>query len=326
LQSPVLLPLTVARVYSWLSENDHFIKVADGTHRVLKQDNFGITVKEEEGGNTSRKPEELKYWCRMCGMHPSVHLIHSDVKMESLDNEESKPKTTGIHNQTLSILSSDDSCTIVPGVLQIVKLPKFNVQHLVGDGKDCLDRKNAGSILASPHALVSAADPRLILYIRRLVENLSLSRFRPLMKPANDGRYSFYPLGELGEQRLDVEKNLAPYALLTLVTRSFVRVLVERGLEVANRDKALSTGLSSSKRPRVNRRINETIAKTGRMLTPTHILSGILTRGRGRGSYQDPLDTVVLLCLSKLGVTVDTEQFTPSRQGELEPLVKLEEL
>ncbi|KAF8170097.1 hypothetical protein BJ912DRAFT_861486 [Pholiota molesta] len=48
LQSPVLLPLTVARIYSWLSENDHFIKVADGTHRVLKQDNLGSRLRKRK--------------------------------------------------------------------------------------------------------------------------------------------------------------------------------------------------------------------------------------------------------------------------------------
>ncbi|KAF9474325.1 hypothetical protein BDN70DRAFT_997132 [Pholiota conissans] len=321
LENTALLPLTVAEVYSWLSENNHFIKVAEKAQPITKNEIAKVVVKKEDGDVSQAK--ELERWCRICGMHPLLHLIRNDIKTEALDNEEPKLEISERQHQNLSILCAEDSCTIVPRLLQIAKFPMLDIRQLTEDGMGRPTRNTARHVNASPHALVSVADPHLLLSIRRMVENLGLSKFRPLLKIGDtEQNPSLYPLTELGQNRPGVEKNLAPYALLTLVTKSFVRALVDRGLEVANRDKVLSTGLSSSKRSKGNRKG----AKPNRMLTPTHILSGILTRGRGRGSSQDPLDTVVLLCLSKLGVAVDPESLVPSRQGELEPSVKLEEL
>jgi hypothetical protein len=135
-----------------------------------------------------------------------------------------------------------------------------------------------------------------------------------------------YPTDQLGKHRSDIEKNVAPLGLLSLFTKEFIRVLVTRGLEVANRDNIIATStMASSKKGK--RSMEKTASKPLRILTPTHILSEILTRGRGRGSTMDPLDTVVLLCLSKLGIGVDPDY---SRhlccQGEgATPLIKLED-
>ena len=44
-----------------------------------------------------------------------------------------------------------------------------------------------------------------------------------------------------------------------------------------------------------------------RMLTPTHILSGLLTRGQGRETKRHPVDPYLLLGLSRLGVVIDDD-------------------
>ena len=288
---------------------------------------MGLLIKEEicepaiKGeGNQRHKEPKPSPWCRICGLDLSRHAAMDAVKTEPSPVKEEKPSVRSQQYTNQSILASDNTCPIVPRSLQLAKLPRIDIQQPMTIERGGLDRTIVHSIVESPQALVSAADPRLTLRIRQLVENLGLSNFRPALKTAENP--TIYPIDTLGKHHLDIRESVAPYALLALLTKSFVRVLVERGLEVANRDKIIAAGLPSLKPQKGNRRV-QTIQS--RMLTPTHILSGILTRGRGRCTSPTPLDTVVLLCLSKLGVAADPDIPEAESQDESLPRVKLEQ-
>lgn len=292
--------------------------MGDSAGVFVKQEISGPAIKEET--SQSQKEPETSPWCRICGMDLSRHAAMDAVKIEPSNIKEEKPSVRSQQYTAPSILASDNTCPIVPRALQLAKLPRIDIRHSMTIERRGPDRTRVYSMVGSPQALVSAADPRLTLHIRRLVENLGLSKFRPRLKTAENP--TIYPIDALGGHHLEIRNTVAPYALLALVTKSFVRVLVERGLEVANRDKIIGAGLSSSRPQKGNRRGQATAS---RMLTPTHILSGILTRGRGRCTSPDALDTVVLLCLSKLGVAADPDTPEAGSQDEPLPRVKLEE-
>ncbi|KAF8958354.1 hypothetical protein BDZ97DRAFT_62449 [Flammula alnicola] len=318
LQDQTLVPLTAADVYSWLSDNGHFPKVTEEIERpLIKQE---ISEVKEEESNALQGNEELNHWCRICGMDTLAHTKSNSIMMEHSETEETKPRALTQAHEGRAILAPDGACGIMPRALQIAKLPRLDIQQLTAGEKSHPDSGRARPAVMDRESLVSVADPLLTLSIRGLVDSLRLSKFRALSKTADAGRHTpSYPLDGLGDHRLDIEKNLAPYGLLALVTKSFVRVLVERGLEVANPDKVVSAGVPLSTFQEANAKASAALPKTTRMLTPTHILSGILTQGRGRSNSHDALDAVVPLFLSKLGIAVDPDTSASSCQGELKP-------
>jgi hypothetical protein len=82
----------------------------------------------------------------------------------------------------------------------------------------------------------------------------------------------------------DIERNLAPFSLLAVIARLFIRLLVERGVEVVKGDKRGGNGAAFFSKYEKKRDGGITS-----MLTPTHILRGIRE-----------LDNV-LWCLTRLG-------------------------
>ncbi|KIM40462.1 hypothetical protein M413DRAFT_161899 [Hebeloma cylindrosporum] len=318
-----LVPLTVGEVYSWLSTNGHLCKVNSEVDK-------GPQVKQElseDGAKSSHLPtnKHAVTWCRICGLEISKHRTRNNLKLE--DENPAKPISNVPNADT--ILTSDEACTIVPRALHITKLPRIDVRLPLSDIEPRIKDNRSERLALQYRPLVSAPDPFFLLSVHKLVDDLGLSSFRHLTVPAESRKdFPSYPIDQLGKHRLDIEKNLAPLGLLSLFTKEFIRVLVTRGLEVANRDNtiAASTIAPRSSSKKRNRSMQATESKPPRVLTPTHILSGILTRGRGRGPTQDSLDTVVLLCLSKLGIGVDSDSRRSCCQGEgATPLVKRED-
>ena len=306
--------------------NGHFCKVDSEIDKRPQ-------IKQElsEDGKRGTHPPTNKHvatWCYICGLETSKHQTRNSFKMEQLGDENLAKPISNVPNAD-AILTSDETCTIVPRVLHITKLPRIDVRLPLSDREPRTKGKDSGCLTRQYRPVVSAPDPFFLLSVHRLVDDLGLSSFRHLSVPAESRKgFPSYPIDQLGEYRMDIEKNLAPLGVLSLFTKEFIRVLVTRGLEVANRDNTIvvSTAAPRSSNKKRNRSTQGTDSKPPRVLTPTHILSGILTRGRGRGPTQDPLDTVVLLCLSKLGIGVDSDSRHTCCQGEgATPLVKVED-
>ena len=122
--------------------------------------------------------------------------------------------------------------------------------------------------------LVAITTPAFTLAVRDVVTSLKLRAFPQC-------RSSPFPLIELGGNATEIDSHMAPFALMSVVTMSFIRILVKGGLRIADQD------FSSDDDSRRNVR--------AQLLTPSHILRGLYnSTGSEVGA--------VLLCMARLGV------------------------
>ena len=327
-QSESTVDLSVADVYYWMSENKYFPResaVEVENPAVAKKENAGVKqeAKEEFLDSIPEQSSPLHRWCPICGIDTSLHSTTKFVKYEDLGEDEKRRAHSAHGCNKMSILAPDDVCHVVPRVLQIAKLPRIDIRRLLMNG-DSPDEpppsllRNDTAMTLEDRSLVSAADSNMTMWIRQLTEDLGLFRFEHSSK-ATDGPDSLptFPLDQFGDNKIDVERRLAPFALLALVTKQFAKRLVRDGMDVAERDNVIASGLAKGNRRRPKKK-----ATTQRLLTPTHVLSGILARGRGRASEEDGSDAVILSSLSKLGIGVEPDccapiPASPSRQGDI---------
>ena len=249
-----VISLSVGDVYSWLSENGHFSMLEDRNEHQTKND----------GNHSLQLKDRLERWCRICGLDVAEHLWGSVCKEGSTVQD--------VNTSNLIDLSrpiSANRCHIVPIELQTTSLPVFDIRRVIsGQTERIAVRSPTG--LYPAKALVAIGDPLLAVSISRIVNALGLKHFVPLEMTCDE-------MGRLG--KTDIERKLAPFSLLAVTARLFIRLLVERGLEVVTRDKKKRAGFFSKYE-------NE---RTTSMLTPTHILRGVRE-----------LDNV-LWCLARLG-------------------------
>jgi hypothetical protein len=175
--------------------------------------------------------------------------------------------------------------------LQRVQTPSSSFpQHSIG--QSLISR---GPLLTED--VVRVADPRLTLEVRRLIHRLDLPLFKP---PSNCG--SGLPLDQLGQTPREVDSELAPYSLITMCLRPFIRNIILSGLDVAKRQKGFA---NSQVFPRkASRKGAQDHESNVSLLTPAHLVTGI----RGHGRSRDPTDEAVLLCLSRLGTAFSSRQ------------------
>ncbi len=292
-----LIPLSVADVYFWLSEHGHFPKCGHGS-----------VSPKTTGDNHLGEGKEMKIWCQFCGLDTKLH--DGTTPFHEKEREEISTKIPEVDQK----LPLGARCTIVAPELQITKLPRVEVRRLL------LPKQAPSGPFVTPNNmdLLAVADPSITLSVCELTRLWNLhtfchSEFR------TDSEVPFFPLDILGRNKPEVEKRLSSHALLAVITEQFIRALVHRGLEVANRDKlrAVSTLSFRSK--------GKNPLNSDRILTPTHILSGIHSRGLGREAKRHPLDSLLLFSLSKLGVAVDDDIPATNRQGKSSLEIKEED-
>lgn len=255
-----VIPLSVGDVYSWLSENRHFpVMLEDGNEQ--------CETKKEENHPLQLRDRALERWCRICGLDVTVHL------WESVCKEGSAVQDMNMSNPVdLSRPKSDNRCHIVPIELQTTSLPVFDIRRVVSGHSERM-AVHSPTTLYPAKALVAIGDPLLAVSISRIVNALGLKHIVPLETTFDD-------MGKHG--KTDIERNLAPFSLLAVIARHFIRLLVERGLEVVTRDKKNGAGFFSKYEKKRD-------GGTTSMLTPMHILRGVRE-----------LDNV-LWCLARLG-------------------------
>ena len=255
-----IISLSVGDVYSWLSENGHFPVMLEDRNEQRKTNNDGNHLLQLKDG-------ALEPWCHICGLDIAAHL------WESVCKEGNAVQDMNINNPVdNSRARSANRCHIVPIELQTTSLPVFDIRRVIsGESERMAIYSPTG--LYPVKALVAIGDPLLTVLISRIVNALGLKHFLPLELTCDD-------MGKHG--KTDIERNLAPFSLLAVIARLFIRLLVERGLEVVTRDKKNGAGFFSKYEKKRDER-------TTSMLTPTHILRGVRE-----------LDNV-LWCLAKLG-------------------------
>ncbi|KAH9481504.1 hypothetical protein JR316_0006031 [Psilocybe cubensis] len=366
LNNPQLSPLSVGDVFWWMTETGCFLREKEKkpTKQNAKQNEHvqqelqseplveqKIKAEDEQrSASTNHSAPSVRKWCRVCGLEARNHetakfVVKAEDEMESLEDGNGGVKEGLVKESyagVVTLVSNQEECHIVPRVLQIAKLPNIDIRMLQEDSQPPTLTRNGVNktgtvkkVTLDAREIVAAADPKLMLSIQKSVSDLSLSTFRHLQESESSGE--LFPIDAIGAHRAEIESRLAPTALLAHLTKQFIRVLVQDGLEVAKRDRVIASGVvpaSSAPSQKGNRR-KKPNARVTVLLTPTHILSGILTRGRGRSSsssgvpVNNAVDAVILSSLSKLGIGVEDDSATPSCQGEgkgeSEARVKLEE-
>jgi hypothetical protein len=253
-------------------------------------------------------------WCRICGLDIKLHGANSHLSKKEEYKEDMLPSTQDADPKENPQVAPFTECSIVPPALQITRLPRIDVKRFV------LTDQTIGrgvNVTLDRATLLAAADPSMIQCIHSLTKQWKLDTFHGttsessyLIPPA------IMPLDKFGNNKRQVETHLAPHALLALLTRQFLRALVSRGLDVSNRDKAKA--LSARRKASRNQ-----VTDATRLLTPTHVLSGMLSRGLRREAKRDPMDAFLLLGLSRLGVAVDDDE-GPVGRPQNGPRIKLE--
>jgi hypothetical protein len=245
---------------SWLSENGHFLVI-------LEDQNEQRETKNNGNHPLQLKDRALERWCRICGLDVAAHLWESVCKEEYAVQD---MNTSNLAD--LSLPRSANRCHIVPIELQTTSLPVFDIRRAISGQSERM-AVHSPTGLYPAKALVAIGEPLLTVSISRIVNALGLKHFVPLVMTYDEMRRH----GKTG-----IERNLAPFSLLAVIARLFIRLLVERGLEVATRDKKNGASFFSKYEKKRDER-------TTSMLTPTHILRAVRE-----------LDNV-LWCLARLG-------------------------
>jgi hypothetical protein len=252
-----VISLSVGDVYSWLSENGHFPVMLEDRNRQRE-------TKNDENHPLQMRERALERWCRICGLDVAAHL------RESVYKEGDALQNMNMSNLVdLSRPKSDNRCYIVPIELQDTSLPVFDIRRVISGQSERM-AVHSPTGLYPAKVMVAIGDPLLTLSISRIVNALGLKHFVPLELTCDE-------MGKHG--KTDIERNFAPFSLLAVIARLFIRLVVERGLEVVTRDK--KAGFFSKYEKKRD-------GRTPSMLTPTHILRGVRE-----------LDNV-LWCLAKL--------------------------
>ncbi|KAF9533731.1 hypothetical protein CPB83DRAFT_831586 [Crepidotus variabilis] len=276
---PVLPGLSVGDVYCWLSENGHFPRPRNV-----------LTSRSDLATEASQSSS----WCWFCGLDSNTH------ETAILNKEKSDIFIAVQHPVAVT------GCPIVPPELQIMNLPPLNIDY---DTPPPEAKTAQPKISLEPQLLIDAADPSLECFIRGLVSKWRLRSFTRLYPTTkSNDETAIMPIDVLGGTPTILKHNLAPTALLALISRRLIHELIIRGLEVANRDKATALSSINSRGRRKN------LIKT-RHLTPTHILSGILTKGSGREPEHHPIDTALLVVFSQLGRLLGDSEVTTTLQN-----------
>lgn len=299
------VPLTTADVFIWLSEQGHFLRRPAVTPKPTTE--------------PIDTPVENKRWCSVCGQDADMHLM-TDVKREDADPAVKAPTTTEVETKgdvrsggTLA-RPFPDSCTIVPKELHVTQMPVIDIQALLEPRHNPHHNHHGLTASETPTAaqgirrfraahLVAVCDPQLCLAVGRAVAPLKLSTFTPVDNPGSSASPQ-YPIDLMGSVKAAVETCLAPYAMLGLATQQFIHVLIEGGLGVAKGQKAIATGLAASRRRRKAGKEKDTPVS---LLTPAHIMNGIVSRGQRRGAGHCEVGVAIFGCLARLRVPIDRD-------------------
>jgi hypothetical protein len=289
--------LTTADIFAWLHSNGYFPKGA-------------ATIKKEQHQQAFKTG-----LCRVCGLAYQVHPAPGDQGAL-------KPLLAGVDENFV--------CHIAPMEWQMKRLPMIDLNRLLPQPKQLAPPGGPTTMIVPLKAPISAqlysrrppearigdstwdsrapallavSNPNLIAAVRRLVSALKLPSFTdpPPSAPPDFPQFPIDPAMSAAEIQADV----APHAMLALLTKSFVRTLVVAGLDIAARDRHRAL-VQADGRPRRLPVLSDLYNdRERRMLTPSHILRGVVARG---WDWTDELGGAMMGCLARSGVPLHRMQ------------------
>ncbi|KZP05008.1 hypothetical protein FIBSPDRAFT_967656 [Athelia psychrophila] len=249
------ISLNVADVFRWLEDDGQFIRP--------KVDVPAATAVQDATPTTPPVPAIL---CGVCGQsHPAEPVLHAEKLVDG----------------TCDVLRR---CRFWRQVHMVDVLQLLGPANLLAEHSNGLFPLNhlPGRLatLGPDHSnrdLVATVAPEAMGAMRSTVQLLHLPCFEDPSPTVST--------------KSETERQLAPYALLATVTKRFVASLVRNGLNVALSD----ASASSSTAPSDNRSHRKTKAPGPRLLTPSHVIRGIMGESQNAAS----------LCLAQMGVSRD---------------------
>ncbi|KAL6302839.1 hypothetical protein BKA93DRAFT_379999 [Sparassis latifolia] len=289
------LPLTGSDVYRWMEDENLFPRPVS-RKRMVQEAKPQAIKRDVEPGSVAALSE---IFCRNCGLHIIFHP--TGVKREGLFPPDVTPRWT-----LNSMTTAPTACLTFSGAR--TRLPLFDVLSLTasrtGPRQYPLnaalfserDACRSGDTPLSISALVASTDPNFITALRTLVSSWNLEQFNAGDQISADQNALLSTRTKLHQPREKMEEQLAPYAILALLTKSFAELLVHRGLDAFRYDEAAFRTLGREDRWRCR---DNTQTNPIRLLTPSHVLRGLSMHVQGRLA-----DGAALLSVARLGASL----------------------
>ncbi|KAF8633222.1 hypothetical protein AX15_001457 [Amanita polypyramis BW_CC] len=224
---------SVGDTYAWLTENGHFLRSTANTD--VKSPTEGVID----------NPENNQH-CPICGLASDAH----STSVPPLRTDPGEGWT-----ETRRKCSSPEKMQCSIGARS---LPMVNIKDIITT--PTISSVSGASITKIEiRELLQASNPDVVQAIQIIVRTPRIPRFRTVDGPSIGGRSL-------------TERELAPYALLSLVMQLFARALVKGGVEISKRNIVFaSRGDGKKKRQNGD-------AGCPKLLTPVHIIKGIMAR------------------------------------------------
>ncbi|KAK7064333.1 hypothetical protein R3P38DRAFT_2823836 [Favolaschia claudopus] len=268
--------LCTADVFSWLHTHGYFPKGK-------------TTIKKEQAQQTLKTG-----LCRICGLSYRIHTIVSEPGAFKGDPRSFGTIEDGFVCYIGRLLPRRPrvGSTEGPPSLIVPLNPPVSAQlytrrpgHRDGDWSS-----RAASLLA-------VSDPSLVNAVRRVVSVLKLKSFTDPPPPSSSA-LPLFPINP-ALSPAEIQVDVAPYAMLAVLAKCFLRAVVTSGLDMASRDRHRAL-VQPDGRPRRQTALADLYNdRERRMLTPSHICRGVATRG---WDWNDELGGAMMGTLARSGV------------------------
>ncbi|KAF7319850.1 hypothetical protein MKEN_00768200 [Mycena kentingensis (nom. inval.)] len=280
--------LTTADVYAWLHTNGHFP--------------ISAAAAKQEQQTTSD-------FCPVCGLSWRIHAAIFDP---------------GMH--TMVSFGGNHDCQIITSEWRVAKKPMVDVQRILarksGPTSPATDKSPVDAQPPTPSValarnanwdsrralMASAASPALVAAIRAQITRLGLRTFpAPPSTTDTTNNLPRFPVPTSLPTPSDVQEDLAPFAMLALITKPFIRALIHTALAVSLQDNLLArqktqvdARLRAGRYPALANLFTGESGK--RMLMPSHLLRGIVGRS---WDWNDQLGMAVMGVVARSGVQLE---------------------
>jgi hypothetical protein len=306
------IPLSTADVYDWLVGNDHFIMRRPKQKRDEDQD---------IPANEPRQQEE-EIWCAYCGQKKEISEYSAEGTTPVNPLAEGKLDMALRQSPDAITLATEGTSTphcICPAppaqLICMVKMPMVDVHtrlHLnpsngnIEQNPFIISPSTSNPSFLKKYSnadIIQATHPHMTAGVYTIVSRLGLPAFQPERLGG-----SLFPVEQIGSSKSSREASLAPHAMLSIATQSFLRVLVKCGLEQCQQDANNGNYTAAGTRRKRKAALGDKGTFTS-VLTPAHILKGIVARGQavsGGGRAKREAERMVYEVLLRLGVGIES--------------------
>ncbi|KAL1748380.1 hypothetical protein HDZ31DRAFT_29694 [Schizophyllum fasciatum] len=224
---------------------------------------------------------------------------NASARSGSVGSSSARRGSTVREGSTSTVKHEDEppfECTLVAPREQLRARPIVDVEEWLRRRPSAVDahtspRSTTWLGSADFRELPRTVDPALVRAIWRIARAQKLPTLPSLPRTAPPAPY--LPPAELGDR-------VAPHALLALATRAFARAVLQCALDTAAGDlRVLKRSLTGAP---ARRKKNFAADVRARVLTPTHVLRGLVARGMAPA---DGLGSALFMTVARVGVLHD---------------------